>query len=1068
MGAKTELFPTFSELCAIAREVEKKPFSIPPRPIDGKLVLDENFGIFPREFEEYTYSFLLSEAQKIERRLSADAISSSQQESVFAPRHLTPEQQMQNDLYKFVSAQEQARPDNGDDRLLQSLREKKVPLPPVPSEVADFERENHGSRDSADGDDVPVPEEDGAPSQPVRARGEPRPGAQLPEKKAPPRAPATLPDVQAKARILPPKAPSSTGQGKPPSLPGAPQIPTASHPMQPAPQAPAAKPAWQAAPKPPAQPAPQAPAAKPAWQAAPKPQLQATESKPAEQDDAFEPLPPIPPNYSPSNAPEPPSGAEKKAQAGISSYSKLSPRLRALIEQKLRREEEKVKKAREDSDIFKTPPPAPPDEESGADGPGQELENMDAPNAWNVHDEEAAADDVPSARDKGRKTPPSGPDENERGEKAPDLPSETEREETLPSPAGKSPPKTPLRMAEDGAALVPGNEEGLMLPDGDELPAPRKPASPMVAREEESEGETPSPDVEEQASLKEPVAKPVARKEIPAILREDENERQVPPPAAQNKEDAQVPGARREAQSGPIMIKPRFPDAAASGSSPEKQEISQAEDSDRMRRIQRIIEELSPDKMRVQPKQDDFSLERQDASQTPRLGQPADSGDDEVEKEPEQSAPAPRAAASGKKSKAPSVPLKKDAGAQKKKTAAVQEKEGPSAALRSKAAPIGADAQNASQFAPDAAKGDDYGSDMEAGQKAAPAKKLQIKAQAEDLPEGEAEEIPSAKAAVSRPAARKEEILAASRLPVSQSEKMRPQLRPPAESGDEEMQAPAQPKLRPRIVQAEEQEEEIAPARPLRKLMPRIPLREDEGEEEPPPVQVPALRRRILPGMGRTEPSTPQTYVPPARERRQIAPPAGEPEERETQAAEPEANPVRIAPLKPRKLVSDESVVAADKTPEQLLQDQKMARMAEQLARLEAGKVKEVAGTAVLPADEEDIPLPGIDDGVPKPAEYGQAKENLRKALEHEETVRKVKQEDEVIVEQYAKDHLVWLYEIYKMGGMGREDFLQKASEKYSAAQNAGPAAGPGVDAGAPPNPALANLSKEIEKKDKK
>ena len=50
MGAKTDIFPTFSELCAIAREVEKKPLSVPARPIDGKLTLDENFGIFPREF----------------------------------------------------------------------------------------------------------------------------------------------------------------------------------------------------------------------------------------------------------------------------------------------------------------------------------------------------------------------------------------------------------------------------------------------------------------------------------------------------------------------------------------------------------------------------------------------------------------------------------------------------------------------------------------------------------------------------------------------------------------------------------------------------------------------------------------------------------------------------------------------------------------------------------------------------------------------------------------------------------------------------------------------------------
>jgi len=220
--------------------------------------------------------------------------------------------------------------------------------------------------------------------------------------------------------------------------------------------------------------------------------------------------------------------------------------------------------------------------------------------------------------------------------------------------------------------------------------------------------------------------------------------------------------------------------------------------------------------------------------------------------------------------------------------------------------------------------------------------------------------------------------------------------------------------------------------------------------------------------MARTLPSTPQTYVPPARERKQIAKPTGVPGERETQATEQAGFSPGIASLKPRKLVFEESPVAEDKSPEQLLQEQKMAKMAEQLARLEAGKVKEVAGTAALPSEEEDIPLPGDDEEVPKPNDYEQAKESLRKTLEREETVRKVKQEDEATVEQYAKDHLVWLYEIYKMGGMDRVDFLQKASEKYSEAQNATSAPEAGAEKDTSQNPALAALSKEIEKKDKK
>ena len=144
----------------------------------------------------------------------------------------------------------------------------------------------------------------------------------------------------------------------------------------------------------------------------------------------------------------------------------------------------------------------------------------------------------------------------------------------------------------------------------------------------------------------------------------------------------------------------------------------------------------------------------------------------------------------------------------------------------------------------------------------------------------------------------------------------------------------------------------------------------------------------------------------------------------------------------------------------------KMKRMAEQLARLEAGRVKEVAGTAAIPQEEEDVPLP--EDDVPKPEDYSQAKEMLRRNLEHDEIARKVRQEEEAEVEQFAKEHMVWLYEIYKMGGMSREDFIQKAAAKYSESKSDSPPGAAASGAELPPNPALANLGKEIEKKEKK
>jgi hypothetical protein len=1073
MGAKTDLFPTFSELCLVARDVEKKPLSVPPRPIDGKLVLDENFGIFPREFDEYTYNFLLFEAQKIERRLSADAIASTQQDSILGARRLTPEQQMQNDLHKFVSAQERTSVDDEESNLLQSLREKKAPALSTPSEVVDYERDNLRPQESSDSD-VPTPGDDAAP---------------LPEK-----AVATPPSAKKIEIPLPPSArprvmPMALEQKKSSSLPGAPQIPSATPPALPSQQPPPPKPSWQAAaPKPPAPAAQPSQAAKPSWQAAaskppvqtsqpplpPKPSLQAAPkipiSKPVEQD-IFEAPSPAEPISPPSSAPLPSSGsdamAEKKPQTSGSSYSKLSPRLQAIIEQKLRREEEKAKKSRADADIFKTPPPPPPEDESEEKDVGQELENMDAPNAWNLHDEDAGGKEEaekPNARDKEKKTPlPISPRSEEM---APDASSGTDGEESLPAPLEKIQRKMPLRKMDDDLVPMPEEDGGLSPKEDEEAPDN---AAPQTMEREEMD-EVPAPDEAEPGDL---AIKPLARKEKAQVEKSpikdempsdedgvsDEKEKQIPPPAALEEKETAAPGARREAQSGPITIKPMFPDAATSGPSKEKQNvISQAEDSDRMRRIQRIIEELSPDKVRVQPKQADVSFEKEENEQEP-----------EEEEPPEKPVSAPPKTASAKKSKEPSAPLKKSAKAEKKKAAAAQEQAVPPAK-----------------------------------QKAAPAKKLQSNVKSDELSSGADEEVPTASKVAPRIAARVEktddEAPAPARLKPrmiareEEAEEAAPapaRLKPRMIAREEEAEeaAPAPARLKPRMIAREEETEEEAPAklkprvpvraqeraedaeeapaRPFRKLMPRLPPREEPDEEAPPPASVSPLRRRVLPGMARTAPATPQTYVPPARERKQITTLSDEPEQ-EAQAEEAEMSP-QIAPLKPRKLASDETLPAADKTPEQILQEQKMAKMAEQLARLEAGKVKEVAGTASMPVEDEDIPLPEEGEGVPRPEEYKQAKESLRKELEHEETARKIRQEDEALIEQYAKDHMVWLYEIYKMGGMGRADFLQKASEKYSEMQNAGQAASSAGDAkDAPPNPALAALSKEIEKKDKK
>ena len=75
MADPKDAFPTFSELCQRAREVEKKPFIPPAGQIDGTIHVRQESEIFPREIEDYTYAYLLSEAQKIERNLSITGVS---------------------------------------------------------------------------------------------------------------------------------------------------------------------------------------------------------------------------------------------------------------------------------------------------------------------------------------------------------------------------------------------------------------------------------------------------------------------------------------------------------------------------------------------------------------------------------------------------------------------------------------------------------------------------------------------------------------------------------------------------------------------------------------------------------------------------------------------------------------------------------------------------------------------------------------------------------------------------------------------------------------------------------
>jgi len=100
---------------------------------------------------------------------------------------------------------------------------------------------------------------------------------------------------------------------------------------------------------------------------------------------------------------------------------------------------------------------------------------------------------------------------------------------------------------------------------------------------------------------------------------------------------------------------------------------------------------------------------------------------------------------------------------------------------------------------------------------------------------------------------------------------------------------------------------------------------------------------------------------------------------------------------------------------------------------------------------------------LPPPQDYQAAKEEFRKKVRLEDEAAAAHQRSEGELEQYAKENMVWLYEIYKMGGISREDFLQKVKSKLEEGAQAQP-----ISEEAPPNPALANINKEIEKRYKK
>ncbi|MCX6769270.1 MAG: hypothetical protein NT051_01170, partial [Candidatus Micrarchaeota archaeon] len=276
MATREETFQTFSEICQRARDIEKKPFSSPPGQIAGSIPQGSESNIFPKETEEYTYAYLLAESQKIERKLSF---------SSFSPQK--------------TSAPSQPQPRAGEDRKVESelhqLASQKYLYP-----------EKKGAPEQALDDNVPpVFVKQALPSQPKVPSGR--------AAKPPPSIPIS--GGAREARILPkpiyaPETPAQTEGDAPGHESEAPLPPV---------------------PFPPS-----------------RAKIRETPENEEQQLEKEEvPLPPLPQDEDAAPEKTQPLGTAIQAEAppkpGASKLvlsSKLSPRLRAIIEEKLKREEQ--------------------------------------------------------------------------------------------------------------------------------------------------------------------------------------------------------------------------------------------------------------------------------------------------------------------------------------------------------------------------------------------------------------------------------------------------------------------------------------------------------------------------------------------------------------------------------------------------------------------------------------------------------------------------------------------------------------------------------------------------------
>ncbi len=124
-------FPQFDDLCHEARDMEKRLLPIKPRKMDDGLEVSAAYELFPPEFAEYTFAYLLSEAQKIERKLFVSSYQQGQQPSA-SPNLEVGEKEMEGELHRLASSgKPEAPPESA------SAEKKGLKIPsPTPIQIA--------------------------------------------------------------------------------------------------------------------------------------------------------------------------------------------------------------------------------------------------------------------------------------------------------------------------------------------------------------------------------------------------------------------------------------------------------------------------------------------------------------------------------------------------------------------------------------------------------------------------------------------------------------------------------------------------------------------------------------------------------------------------------------------------------------------------------------------------------------------------------------------------------------------------------------------------------------------